>query len=131
MELDAFRTRLGVGAGRITPANAPAGFDTVLFVLGDDAPGWRFDLAQGDHAEVDQSTDLTGVTFVRAQLALRSPADLPSGLGWEASILIDGVRLARAVCAPGKTRLLNDLAANVSKMAGVHLVGVRVELVGV
>jgi hypothetical protein len=131
VDLDAFSTRIGVGAGRTAPANAPPGFNTVLFLLGDGTPGWRFDLAQGDHAEVVQTTDLTGVTFVRAQLALRSPADLPAGLAWEASIVVDGVKRSHAACAPGKTRILGDLAANVSKMTGVHMVGVRLELVGV
>jgi hypothetical protein len=130
MELDAFCARLGDGQGRVTPAHAPAGFGDVLFVLGDDAPGWTFELAQGDHAEVLQATDLTGLAFVRARLALRTPADVPPGLAWEVSILIDGVKHARALGAAGRTRVLTDLAANVSKLSGVHTVGVRLELVG-
>lgn len=130
MELDAFRARLGDGQGRVAPANAPPGFGDVLFVLGDDAPGWTFELAQGDHAEVVQDTDLTGLAFVRAHLALRTPADVASGLAWEVSILVDGVKRARALGTAGRTRVLTDLAANVSKLNGVHTVGVRLELVG-
>lgn len=131
MELDAFSIRLGEGQGRVAPAHAPPGFSAVLFVLGEDEPGWRFDLDQGDRAEVVQTADLTGVAFVRTNLALRVPASVPAGLAWEASIVVDGVKRARALGVPGRTRVLGDLAANVSKLSGAHQVGLRLELVGV
>ena len=86
------------------------------------------ELAPGDHAEVTQQTDLTGVMLVRALLRLRVPASTPPGLAWEASIIVDGTKLASMRAKPGRERLVTDLAANVSKLAGVHQVGVRLEL---
>jgi len=44
------------------------------------------------------------------------------------SIIVDGVKAARATCRAGRKRLLTDLAANVSKLTGLHEVGVRLEL---
>lgn len=130
MALDAFNSRLGLGQGRIRPASLPAGSGEYAFVLGEDEPGRFFELAVGDHTEVVQDTDLTGVDLVRANLGLRIPA-VPSGFAWEASIVVDGVKLASATARPGRSRAVTDLAANVSKLSGVHTVGVRLELVGV
>ena len=124
MELDAFRSRLGTGQGRVIDASGDA-----VFVLGELEPGRAFELAPGDHAEVMQDADLTGVDLVRAELRLRVPASMPSGLAWEVSILVNGVKVARTLGWPGETRTLSDLAANVSKLDGVHTVGVRLELV--
>ena len=129
MGLDAFRSRLGLGQGRIRPKNAPVPSGDHVFVLGEDEPGRFFELGPGDHAEVTQETDLTGADLVRAALRLRVPKTLPAGLGWEASMLVDGSKVARATCRPGSTRVLTDLAANVSKLSGTHVVGVRLELV--
>jgi hypothetical protein len=131
MELDAFTSRLGLGQGRIAPTSLPPGSGEYAFVLGEDDLGRLFDLAPGDHAEVVQDTDLTDVDLVRAHLGLRVPATLPVGFAWEASIVVDGVKLATATAKPGRTRTLTDLAANVSKLSGLHQIGVRLELVGV
>lgn len=131
MELDAFTSRLGLGHGRIRPASLPAGSGEYAFVLGEDEPGRLFELAVGDHAEVVQDTDLTDVDLVRAHLGLRVPASVPAGFAWEASIVVDGTKRATATAKPGRSRTLTDLAANVSKLSGVHQVGVRLELVGV
>ena len=49
----------------------------------------------------------------------------------EASIVVDGTKRATATAKPGRSRTLTDLAANVSKLSGVHQVGVRLELVEV
>ncbi len=78
-----------------------------------------------------QDTDLTDVALVRANLRLRVPASLPSTHGWEASMVVDGVKVARATCRAGPERLLTGLAANVSKLTGLHEVGVRLDLVEV
>lgn len=129
MELDAFRSRLGVGQGRIVPLNAAPASGDYVFVLGEDEPGRVFELGPGDRAEVVQETDLTGVDFIRAHLRLRVPASLPASLAWEASIVVDGTKHATATCLPGREREITDLAANVSKMAGLYQVGVRLELV--
>jgi len=127
MALTAFTSRLGRSQGRLRTSRAASG--DYAFVLGDDEPRRFFDLAAGDHADVTQSADLTGVKLVRAQLRLRVPASTPANLAWEASIVVDGNKLARMRARPGRERLVTDLAANVSKLLGVHVVGVRLELV--
>jgi hypothetical protein len=66
-----------------------------------------------------------------AYLALRVPADVPTTLAWQASLIIDGTKPATFTARPGRTRTFTDLAANVSKLSGLHQVGVRLELVGV
>jgi hypothetical protein len=129
MALTAFTSRLGAGQGRVRTPQAISG-DYAL-VLGDVEAGRLFDLAPGDHAEVSQTVDVTGMAFVRASLRLRVPASTPSGLGWEASILVDSAKLARARAKPGRERLVTDLAGNVSKLSGTHTVAVRLELVSV
>lgn len=131
MELTAFDRRLGTGQGRIEPAGATPASGEFAFVLGDDEAGHLFDLAPSDRAEVVQDVDLTGVDLVRAQLRLRVPAGLLEDLAWEASIVVGGVKRATAQARPGHDRKLTDLAANVSKLSGVHSVGVRLELVEV
>lgn len=127
MALSAFTNRLGRGQGRLATSKATSG--DYAFVLGDDEPGRLFELAPGDHAEVTQNTDLTGVMLVRAFLRLRVPASTPPGLAWEASIIVDGNELASMRAKPGRERLVTDLAANVSKLSGLHTIGVRLELV--
>lgn len=127
MALTAFTSRLGRGQGRLETPKAASG--ACAFVLGDDEPGRFFELAPGDRAEVTQTADLTGVNLVRASLRLRVPASLPSGLAWEAALTVDGAALARLRARPGRERVVTDLAANVSKLAGVHVVGVRLQLV--
>ncbi len=57
------------------------------------------------------------------------PASTPAGLAWEASIIVDGSKLATMRARPGRERLVTDLAANVSKLSGLHAIGVRLELV--
>jgi hypothetical protein len=129
MALTAFTSRLGRGQGRLQTSRATSG--DYSFVLGEDEPGRLFELASGDHAEVTQSTDLTGVKLVRALLRLRVPASTPTGLAWEASLVVDSTKLASMRARPGRERLVTDLAANVSKLSGTHVVGVRLELVTV
>ena len=129
MDLTAFESRLGLGQGRIRPAGVEPVTGEHVFVLGEDQPGRFFDLAAGDHAEVVQEVDLSGVDLVLAHLHMRVPASLPANLAWEASILVDGMKLASATCLPGRRRTISDLAANVSRISGLHVVGVRLELV--
>ena len=126
MALTAFTSRVGQGQGRLRTSKAAAG--EFAFVLGEDEPGRFFDLIAGDHVEVTQPTDLTDVKLVRVLLRLRIPASTPPGVVWEASIVVDGIKLARATARPGRERLVTDLGANVSKLSGVHTVGVRLEL---
>ena len=119
-ELDAFSCRLGTAQGMTAPG---------VFVLGSSEPRYVFDLVAGDNAELVQDVDVTGVDLVRTRMRLRVPQGLPAGLAWEASLVVDGRKVARATTRPGWTRELTDLAANVSKLSGVHGVGVRLELV--
>jgi hypothetical protein len=120
MELTAFTSRLGEGQGRLGPG---------VFVLGDDEPGRTFELVHGDHVEVTQVVDLTGVTLVRTSMKVRTPKRIPPGFAWEVSIAVDGVKHASVTLRAGSERSLDDLAANVSKLTGQHTVGVRLELV--
>ena len=120
MELNAFTSRLGEGQGRLGPG---------VFVLGDDETGRTFELARGDHVEVTQVVDLTGVTLVRTTMKVRTPTSMPTGFAWEVSIVVDGVKYAGITLRAGSERSLEDLAANVSKLTGQHAVGVRLELV--
>ena len=109
MELDAFTRRLGEGQGRIVAHDG-----LVSFVLGDVEPGWWAELAVGDHVEVTQDLDVTGVALVRAIVSLRAPATLPSGFAWEACLVVDGIKRASIRCRSGRTKRSADLAANVS-----------------
>ena len=120
MELTAFTCRLGDSQGRLRPG---------AFVLGDDEPGRFSELALGDFIEVTQSADLTGVTLVKSAMLLRIPKSLPAGFAWEVSIIVDGAKYASLRAKPGRQRAVTDLAANVSKQAGLHVVGVRLDLV--
>jgi hypothetical protein len=120
MELTAFTSRLGEGQGRLGPG---------VFVLGDDEPGRTVELARGDHVEVTQVVDLTGVTLVRTSMKVRTPTRMPLGFTWELSIVVDGVKYSGVTLRAGSERSLDDLAANVSKLTGQHTVGVRLELV--
>jgi hypothetical protein len=120
MELTAFTSRLGEGQGRLGPG---------VFVLGDDEPGRTFELVHGDHVEVTQVVDLTGVTLVRTSMKVRTPKRIPPGFAWEVSIAVDGAKHASVTLRAGSERSLDDLAANVSKLTGQHTVGVRLELV--
>ena len=118
-ELDAFRSHLGTVQGRTAPGS---------FVLGSGEQGYVFDLAAGDYAELVQDVDVTGIDLIRPRMSLRVPRGLSPSSTWEVSVIVDGQKLARATTLPRWTRELTDLAANVSKLAGVHRVGVRLEL---
>jgi hypothetical protein len=129
--LTAFDCRLGLSQGRMPRADDAPGAGDFVLVLGDLEPSRLYDLAPGDYAEVTQPVDVTAADLLRAALYLRVPADVPPGMAWEVSLVVDGAKLARAICRPGRARALTDLAANVSKLAGIHVVGVRLQLVGV
>jgi len=120
VELTAFTSRLGEGQGWLGPG---------VFVLGDAEPGRVFEFDVGDYAEVTQPADLTAAALVMGRLSLRVPSNVPAGFAWEASLIVDGAKYASVQARPGRERLVTDLAANVSKLAGVHVVGVRLELV--
>ncbi len=119
MELNAFNNRLGISQGRLGEG---------VFVLGDSEPVELHRLTPGDMAEVQQETDLTGVDFIRTNIELTIPEETPPGASWKVSIVVDGIVLATAICPPGRTRRITDLAANVSKFSGLCTVGARLGL---
>lgn len=125
MSFDAFTARLGEQQGRVV---APDG--SVVFVLGEFDAGRFARLLPGDRVEVVQPLDVTGIALVRATLTLQARS-LPPDRVWEASVLVDGVKRAATRCGAWRTRRTADLAANVSKLNGLHDVGVRLELVTV
>ena len=129
MTLTAFNCRLGRGQGRVQPVGHPPASGDYVFVIGDDTPGRRYNLAPGDYGEATTQVDLTDLDLVRVQLHLRVPDDVPAGMAWVTSIIVGSAKIASATCAPGRARTLSDLAANVSKLSGVHQVGVRLDLV--
>lgn len=131
MARTAFNARLGTSQGRLEAATAdgtPAPSGDYVFVLGDAEAGRFHELANGDHVDVRQAVDLTDADFVRAHLRLRVPESTPVGWRWVVSIRVDGSPMAQATCAPGRERVLTDLAANVSKLTGVRDVGIRLAL---
>ena len=131
MELNAFTSRLGIGQGRIKPNNAAPVSGDYVYLLGDDQPGRFFQLESGDYSEVVQDVDLTDKKIIRVNLQLRVPEGLISGYAWEAALTVDGLPVAKATCKSGRQRTIADLAANVSKITGVHQFGVRLILSGV
>ena len=126
MALTAFTSRLGSSQGRIPQGSAAPG--EYLFALGDAESRHFAELAVGDYAQVTQTTDLTGVSLIRVNLALSVPASTPAGFVWKASIFVDSTRFASTSAAVGRGRAVTDLTANVSKLSGIHEVGVRLEL---
>ena len=131
MARTAFNARLGASQGRLEATavgSTPAPSGDFVFVLGDAEAGRLHELASGDHVEARQVVDLTDADLVRAQLRLRVPEGATPGWRWVASIRVDGSTLAQATCAAGRERVLTDLAANVSKLAGPHEVAVRLAL---
>jgi hypothetical protein len=124
VELDAFTNRVGTGQGRLASSSG-----TFEFVLGDAEVGRFATLVAGDRTGLTQDVDLAGIDLIRLQGALRVPPSLPQSLAWEASIVVDGWTHVRVRCPSGRTRQLTDVAANVSKLNGVHTVEIRLELV--
>ena len=127
MDLTAFNSRLGISQGRIPLEET----DEFVFVLGDDVPGYVYNLESGDHAQVVQEIDLTDIGIVQSELSVRIPDSTPDTVGFELSIVVDNVKMATTICLTGQGRRITDLSANVSKSTGVHTVGVRLEIIEV
>ena len=131
MALTAWNRELGMTQGRIAPAAFTPPEGTFAFVLGRDLPGLMQKLEVGDFVEVKQTADFGDANLVRLRARLRPPATVPAGVAWKASLRIDGGERASQLLVPGRTRDRVDLAANVSKLAGDHELGFRLELVAV
>ena len=114
--MDAFDCRLGHGQGRMEGGG---------FVLGGEDRRLFHELSPGDHAELVQQVDLTDADLVRMEGTIEVPEGGPA---WEVSVIVDGVKGTTRTVDAGGTRRLTDLCANVSKLTGVHEVGVRLEM---
>jgi hypothetical protein len=126
MALTAFSSRFGQSQGRLPEVGVSEG--NFVFVLGDFDGGHYAELNPGDYAEVSQTTDLTGISLLRVALELGVPKSTPTGFAWGAVLLVDGVVYGTTSAASGRARAITDLAANVSRLDGQHVVTVRLEL---
>lgn len=131
MALTAWTRELGTTQGRVAPATFRAPEGTFAFVLGRELPGLIQRLAVGDFVELKQLADFGPAQLVRFRARLRPPASTPAGIGWQASIRIDGAPRASALLVPGRTRDRLDLAANVAKLVGNHELAFRLAVVAV
>lgn len=125
-----FNSRLDTEQGRVAPTAAALAAGVYAMVLGSDFDGRLADLAPGDFVHVVQDVDITGVHVLRASMALRTPDDVPDGWAWRASITVDGTVAGQALGWKKKIRR-PDIAANVSKLDGIHTIGLRLDLVEV
>lgn len=121
-EATLFASALGERQGRLVRSDGRA-----VFVLGAEASAVLGRLAIGDWVEVAQDLDCTGLHLVRLAGWLRVPEDAPPGSCWVLSIRTPFERLAEWPLRPG-TRALDDVIANVSRLAGVHRIAVRLAL---
>jgi hypothetical protein len=129
--LTAWNRELGTTQGRIAPAGFVPPEGTRAFVLGRDLPGLTQTFEVGDFVEVKQTADFGDAKLVRFRARMRPPASVPAGVGWRASLRIDGDERAAALLVPGRARDRVDLAANVSKLSGNHELAFRLEVVAV
>ncbi len=124
----AFNREFGVKQGRI----AAAGTGEYLFLLGYSDPGYVDRLRVGDYAQISQTADFAdnSATMMRVHARLRPPTEMPDGLAWKFSLLIDGDEHASQILTPGSTRTRVDLAASVVKLAaGNHELVLRLEVI--
>ena len=129
MAFTPFNAVLGTRQGRLDPKGFMPTTGEYAYVLGSDLSGEMYDFNIGDYSEVTQDIDLSEVNFIRAQIRLRNALEIPQGVNWEASIAIDGEKKTTMKIKLRRTRDRSDMAANVSKLTGVHTVGLRLELI--
>lgn len=128
MALTPFTEALGTRQGRLQPEGVTPPEGSWAYCLGSDKEGYFFWLEPGDYSQISQDVDLTGINIVRFRARLRT-GELTIGREWEASILVDGAKQAAMILGESRTRDRADMGANVSKLAGVHTVSFRLELV--
>ena len=129
MAFTPFNAVLGIRQGRMDPNGFVPTTGDYAYVLGSDLSGEMYDFNIGDYSEVNQDIDLTEVNFIRAQVKLRNALEIPQGVNWEASITVGGEKKTTMKIKPGRSRDRSDMAANVSKLTGVYIVGLRLELI--
>ena len=131
MALTAWDRELGTTQGRVIPQGFTPAQGEFAFVLGRDLPGLLQTLEVGDFVEIKQTASFGDAKLVRLRARMRPPATVPAGAAWKASLRIDDDERASTLLVPGRMRDRVDLAANVSKLAGDHELGFRLELVAV
>jgi hypothetical protein len=128
--LNAWTRALGETQGRVPLPEGERIEGEYAFALGAAEAGLFQTLNIGDHVEVSQTADLTGLKLLRAVARLRPPSVVPAGTAWRYSLRVDGVERAAQVLVPGRPRRRADLAANVAYLApGNHTIAFRLELV--
>ena len=116
-------SRLGLSQGRLAGS---AGGSSVF--LGANVDGFEADLIDGDHVELLQTFDVTGLDLIRFNGTITVPRDMPDGWEWIVHLMLDGERVASRTGRPGQTIRFDDLAINVSKIDEDAQVGVRLEV---
>ena len=96
-----------------------------VFVLGFQLPGLihRFDV--GDFAQLQQTADFGSTNLIRVVAIVRPPEVNPAGLAWRLSLRLDGVEYVGRNLEAGRGRTFVDMAANVSKLVGDHILAFR------
>ena len=102
-----------------------------VYVLGYELAGLFHRFAAGDFAQTEQEDDFGSTNIVRVVALIRSTDVMPSNLAWRFSLLLDGVAYTTRLLEPKRDRALVDVAANVSKLIGLHTLGFRLDLVSV
>ena len=114
-------------SGRVKPVGgALAG--AYAFVLGCDQPGVFGNFVLGDHTEVSQAVDVTGLRRLGFALKLRGPAAVAGGK-WLVTWRVGGVVQGSRVVLPLRTVTITDAGWDVSQLAGVQTLAIRLELV--
>lgn len=90
-----------------------------------------YGMKAGDKEDVSQDIDLTGVNIVRFAGFMKLPTEAPPNHAWELSLIVGGVKKSRMRISKKRQRTRYDMAANVSKLDGLHKVAFRLELVEV
>lgn len=126
MALTPFTRELGSAQGRIAPQGwAVGGF---ALCLGSDRSGARVRLANGDLVIVSQASDAGGAKLLRARFKTRPPSEPAAGVAWTGTFYVDGEAIA--VFDLTEEREFEDVAANVSAIAGAFLVELELRVSG-
>ncbi len=123
-----FQRALGQTQGRIEPVGFVPMEGTHAFVLGSDTPGVFGRFMPGDYAEVAQTLDLTGMSFVRFAAALRGPSVAPVRGSWRFAVLLGGVEQYSEPLPVGTLQTRFDRVLDVSKRSGLADLSFRLEL---
>lgn len=124
-EATPFDYAMGVNQGRKAPGEGTPPHGDYIFCLGIDGESPSFEFGDEDYGEVYQDIDVSAVVLVRGILRLKKKP-VEQDVRWWFAFTVDGVEVTRRTYVePKRTRTRNDLAANVSKLEGIHRIGFR------